>query len=102
MPHILIAGKLHPSGLALLDRTPDVTYDHVEDISEESYQPYLDRADGMPEGWHLGEDETDALRQARADAQQAQQQAAMAMELATKQPDLAVAAAGAATGGQGA
>ena len=47
MPHILIAGKLHPSGLALLDRTPDVTYDHVEDISEESYQPYLDRADGM-------------------------------------------------------
>jgi D-3-phosphoglycerate dehydrogenase / 2-oxoglutarate reductase len=47
MPHILIAGKLHPSGLALLDQTADVTYDHVEDISEASYQPYLEKADGM-------------------------------------------------------
>lgn len=47
MPHILIAGKLHPSGLALLDQTADVTYDHVEEISEASYQPYLEKADGM-------------------------------------------------------
>lgn len=47
MPHILIAGKLHPSGLALLDQAPGVTYDHVEDISEASYQPYLASADGM-------------------------------------------------------
>jgi D-3-phosphoglycerate dehydrogenase / 2-oxoglutarate reductase len=47
MPHILIAGKLHPSGLALLDRTPDVTYDHIEDITESSYQPYLSQADAM-------------------------------------------------------
>jgi D-3-phosphoglycerate dehydrogenase len=47
MPHILIAGKLHPSGLALLDQTPGVTYDYVEDVSEASYQPYLEKADGM-------------------------------------------------------
>ncbi len=47
MPHILIAGKLHPSGLALLEQTPGVTYDHVEEISEASYQPYLASADGM-------------------------------------------------------
>lgn len=47
MTHILIGGKLHPSGLALLDATEGVTYTHVEDISEESYQPYLDAADGM-------------------------------------------------------
>lgn len=47
MPHILIAGKLHPSGLALLDQAPGVTYDHVEEISEASYQPYLEKADGM-------------------------------------------------------
>ncbi len=47
MPHILIAGKLHPAGLALLDATTGVTYTHVEEISEESYQPYLEQADGM-------------------------------------------------------
>jgi D-3-phosphoglycerate dehydrogenase / 2-oxoglutarate reductase len=47
MPHVLIAGKLHPSGLALLQAAPGVTFTHVEDISEASYQPYLDKADGM-------------------------------------------------------
>lgn len=47
MPHILIAGKLHPAGLALLDATVGVTYTHVEEISEASYQPYLEQADGM-------------------------------------------------------
>lgn len=47
MPHILIAGKLHPAGLALLESTAGVTYTHVEEISEESYQPYLEQADGM-------------------------------------------------------
>ncbi|WP_431297917.1 hydroxyacid dehydrogenase [Tabrizicola sp. BL-A-41-H6] len=47
MPHILIAGKLHPAGLALLDGTAGVTYTHVEEISEASYQTHLSRADGM-------------------------------------------------------
>ena len=47
MPHILIAGKLHPSGLALLEASPGVTYTHVEEISEASYQAHLDNADGM-------------------------------------------------------
>lgn len=47
MPHLLIAGKLHPSGLALLDAAPDITFDYVEDISEPSYQPYLARADAV-------------------------------------------------------
>jgi D-3-phosphoglycerate dehydrogenase / 2-oxoglutarate reductase len=47
MPHILIAGKLHPAGLALLDATPGVTYTHVEEISETSYQDHLEQADGM-------------------------------------------------------
>lgn len=56
----------------------------------------LDRSDGMPDGWHLDEDETEQLRAARAQQMQAQQQAAMAMELATKQPELAAAAAQAA------
>ena len=47
MPFILIAGKLHPSGLALLEAAPGVTFRHVEEISEASYQPWLDKADGM-------------------------------------------------------
>lgn len=47
MPHILIAGKLHPSGLALLEASPGVTFTHIEDISEASYQDHLARADGM-------------------------------------------------------
>ncbi len=47
MPHILIAGKLHPAGLALLEAAKGVTFTHIEEISEDSYQPYLERADGM-------------------------------------------------------
>jgi D-3-phosphoglycerate dehydrogenase / 2-oxoglutarate reductase len=46
MPHLLIAGKLHPSGLELLRAAP-VTYDYVEEISEPSYQPHLAKADGL-------------------------------------------------------
>lgn len=47
MPHVLAAGKLHPSGLALLAAAPGVTFTHVEDISEASYQPHLAQADAM-------------------------------------------------------
>jgi D-3-phosphoglycerate dehydrogenase len=47
MPHILIAGKLHPAGLALLEAAPGVTFTHVEEISEASYQPYLADADAV-------------------------------------------------------
>ncbi|MBB6469127.1 D-3-phosphoglycerate dehydrogenase [Aminobacter lissarensis] len=47
MPHVLVAGKLHPSGIALLDATPGVTYDYVEEISEPSYAPHIGKADGL-------------------------------------------------------
>jgi D-3-phosphoglycerate dehydrogenase / 2-oxoglutarate reductase len=47
MPHILIAGKLHPAGIALLEATHGVTFTHVEEVSESSYQPYLAQADGI-------------------------------------------------------
>ncbi len=46
MPHLLIAGKLHPSGLELLRKAP-VTFDYVEEISELSYQAHLPRADAL-------------------------------------------------------
>ncbi|MDB5665067.1 hydroxyacid dehydrogenase [Cypionkella sp.] len=47
MPHVLLAGKLHPAGLALLRVAQGVTFDHVQEISEASYQPYLTEADAM-------------------------------------------------------
>jgi D-3-phosphoglycerate dehydrogenase / 2-oxoglutarate reductase len=47
MPHLLIAGKLHPAGLALLDRSDRVTYDYVEEVSEPSYAPLIGKAEGL-------------------------------------------------------
>jgi D-3-phosphoglycerate dehydrogenase len=47
MPHILIAGKLHSSGIALLEATPGITYDYVEEVSEPSYAPLIPNADGL-------------------------------------------------------
>jgi D-3-phosphoglycerate dehydrogenase / 2-oxoglutarate reductase len=47
MPHVLIAGKLHPSGLALLNGAEGVTYDYVEELSEQSYAPLIGKADAL-------------------------------------------------------
>jgi D-3-phosphoglycerate dehydrogenase / 2-oxoglutarate reductase len=47
MPHILVAGKLHPSGIALLHAAPGVTFDYVEEVSEASYAPLIAPADGL-------------------------------------------------------
>jgi D-3-phosphoglycerate dehydrogenase len=47
MPHVLVAGKLHPSGIALLDAASGVTYDYVQEVSEESYAPLIGKADGL-------------------------------------------------------
>ena len=47
MPHILVAGKIHEAGMAVLRAAPDVTYDLVEAVSLESYLPYIAKADGL-------------------------------------------------------
>jgi D-3-phosphoglycerate dehydrogenase len=47
MPHLLIAGKLHPAGLALLEDHDEFTYDYVEEISEPSYAPMISKADAL-------------------------------------------------------
>ncbi len=47
MPHVLVAGKLHPSGLELLRAAPEVTFDYVEEVSEPSYAPLIGKADGL-------------------------------------------------------
>ena len=49
MPHILVAGKLHPSGEALLHHAGSLgfTHDYVEEISEPSYAQLIDKADAL-------------------------------------------------------
>ena len=47
MPHVLVAGKLHPSGLALLEAAEGMTFTHIEEISEASYQGHLAGADAV-------------------------------------------------------
>jgi D-3-phosphoglycerate dehydrogenase len=47
MPHLLIAGKLHPAGLDLLNTTPGLTFDYVEEVSEPSYAGLIHKADGL-------------------------------------------------------
>lgn len=47
MPHVLIAGKLHEAGLDLLKSAPGVTFDYVEEVSEESYAPLIEKAEGL-------------------------------------------------------
>jgi D-3-phosphoglycerate dehydrogenase / 2-oxoglutarate reductase len=47
MPHVLVAGKLHPSGLTLLDAAAGVTWEYVEEVSEQSYAPLIGKADGL-------------------------------------------------------
>jgi D-3-phosphoglycerate dehydrogenase len=47
MPHLLIAGKLHPAGLALLGSSGGLTFEHVEEVSEASYAPLIGKADAL-------------------------------------------------------
>ena len=49
MPHLLVAGKLHPSGVALLSGLggKGFTCDYVEEVSEESYAPLIPKADAL-------------------------------------------------------
>lgn len=47
MPHILVAGKLHPAGIARLKAAEGMTFTLVEEISLESYLPHLGAADAV-------------------------------------------------------
>jgi D-3-phosphoglycerate dehydrogenase len=47
MPHVLVAGRLHESGIALLESAAGVTFDYVKDISEPSYAPLVGKADAL-------------------------------------------------------
>lgn len=47
MPHILVAGAVHPAGVRLLAATPGVTFDYVEDVTEASFVPLIAKADAL-------------------------------------------------------
>ncbi len=49
MPHLLVAGKLHEAGEALLRDLPSrgFSVDYVEELSESSYAPLIGRADAL-------------------------------------------------------
>ncbi|MCA0434512.1 MAG: 3-phosphoglycerate dehydrogenase [Proteobacteria bacterium] len=47
MPHILIAGKIHDGGLAIVKSAPGVTFDYVSDPDPAAYLPYLPKAEGL-------------------------------------------------------
>ena len=47
MPNVIVAGKLHPSGRALLDSARGLTVHYIDEISEESYAPFIHEADAL-------------------------------------------------------
>jgi D-3-phosphoglycerate dehydrogenase len=47
MPRVLVAGRIHESGLALLRNAPEVALDYVEEVSLESYRPLVGSADAI-------------------------------------------------------
>ena len=47
MPRVLVAGKLHPSGLRILEESPEITVDYFEDTSPGSLTPAIYDAEAV-------------------------------------------------------
>ena len=47
MPHVLVAGRIHPAGKALLAAAPGVTFDLVDEVSTASFAPLVGHADAI-------------------------------------------------------
>lgn len=47
MPHILVAGRLHPAGIDRLKQAEGITYTLVDEISLESYLPFMPDVDAV-------------------------------------------------------
>jgi D-3-phosphoglycerate dehydrogenase len=47
MPHVLVAGRIHESGIDLLSRTDGFTVEVVDEVSTESYAPRIGGADAV-------------------------------------------------------
>ncbi|NRG18252.1 hydroxyacid dehydrogenase [Rhizobiales bacterium] len=47
MPHVLVVGKIHASGIQILEDAADFTFETVDGTSEESYATPLPKADAL-------------------------------------------------------
>lgn len=47
MPHVLVAGRIHEDGIAVLKAAPGITMEVVDEVSLDSYLPHLDEADAV-------------------------------------------------------
>ena len=47
MPHVLVAGRIHDSGLDFLQAVPDFTFDLIEEITLAGYEPHIHKADAL-------------------------------------------------------
>ena len=47
MPHVLVAGKIHPAGIELLRSAPGFTVELISPVSVDSYAPFLPQADAL-------------------------------------------------------
>lgn len=47
MPHILVAGRIHEQGLEVLKNAKGITFDLVDEVSQDSYVPLLPKADAL-------------------------------------------------------
>ncbi len=43
MPHVLVAGKIHPAGIELLRSAPGFTVELISPVSVDSYAPFCRR-----------------------------------------------------------
>jgi D-3-phosphoglycerate dehydrogenase len=47
MPHVLVAGKIHEAGVTLLREAANMTFEVVDEVSEASYAPLIQKADAL-------------------------------------------------------
>ncbi|MFT6532822.1 MAG: D-3-phosphoglycerate dehydrogenase [Limimaricola cinnabarinus] len=47
MAHVIVAGKIHPAGRAVLDSAEDITVRYIDEVSENSYAAFVHEADAV-------------------------------------------------------
>jgi D-3-phosphoglycerate dehydrogenase / 2-oxoglutarate reductase len=47
MPHVLVAGRIHPSGIDLLKATAGFTFDLVDEVTLAAFLPFMDKAEAL-------------------------------------------------------
>lgn len=47
MPHVLVAGRIHASGVERLRQAPGITFEVVDEVSTEAFAPFVGAADAI-------------------------------------------------------